>query len=383
MRYLGVIVAICLFSSIVQAQEEYITGFEISIDQDNFVDFLRDQDQRIDRNYTVGLRLGFYGANANSIYLGLPFVRQLGDDFIIDNLLFKKGFREQHISHNFAFTINGFSPSHISDETDEFALAVANGYEIANDRPFSSFTGFRSSRRLEVSKRYAHSAAEMDLAINTSFTVGFGSVGLVKGVENLLGAGRPSANLWSEDEDKPYPTGQPMRTWMPLIMYSISTEMVVLRPMKKVLLQARPEMNLGYYTNIGLGFDFGKVMNVERHIDNLSYTDTNNPSTLAVSDQDLAFSIVGGITARAVLHNAHLNGILSNHGDRYGSLQNKKGLLLEGYIGMKVQFLQKIEFSFSINQRSADFNNAERRNPYWGTIGIKYLMASAGVGCYD
>lgn len=364
-----------------QAQENNLSGIELSIDQDNIADFRRDKPYA-DNNNTISLRLGFYGAAANHTYLGLPWVRQKIDGFLVDKILDKRRFIEDRKSHNFVFVANGFSPSFISDETEAFAESTALGYNLAEDKPFSSFTGFRSTRRLEGSKRLVHSAYVIDMGINTSFTFGFASFGLAQSLDNLLGR-RADANLWDRDTAKPYPTGQVIPKMLPMFMYSISAEAVVLKPLRKIVLQVRPELNLGYYTNIGLGIDFGKVMNVEKLVDNLSYTDTNNPSLLKVNNDNLSFSIVAGGTVRAVLYNAHLNGLYGRSAGHYIPFSDTRKLVLEGYAGVKVQLLKKIEIAFSINQRTSEFRNGVSRNPLWGTLGLKYLIADEGEGCYD
>lgn len=371
------------YSGIIYGQEYDLSGIEISIDQDNFADFLREDGYLGDRNYAVSLRLGIYGQYANSIYLGLPWVREKIDGFLIDKILFNKGFSQDKISHNFALTINGFSPSHISDEVDRFQEAIDLGYQLQNDRPFSSFTGFRSTRRLEGFKRFVHSARRFDMSINTSFVFGFTSLGLVKGVENLFGGNRPNGNLWSVDDTKPYPTGQIMTAPLPIILYSISTELVVAKPLRKVLLQIRPELNLGSYTNIGFGIDFGKVMNVEPLIDNLSYTDINNPSLIVVNNENLGFSIVGGVTGRVIIYNQHMTGFFNDKKKDYNSTSSLNRFQLEGYVGVKLQFAKKVELTFAINNRSAEFSTLERKRVMWGTLGLKYLFAEEGEGCYD
>jgi hypothetical protein len=206
---------------------------------------------------------------------------------------------------------------------------------------------------------------------------------LAQNVENLLGASRPNGNLWDRDTTAVYPTGQIITAPVPLFMYSISAEAVVWRPLKQVVFQARPEINLGYYTNVGLGFDIGKVMNVERHVDNLSYTDTNNPSLIKVNNEHISFAISAGAAARVVLYNAHLKGFFNNRADNYNSTSNTKILLWEAYVGAKVQLFKKIEFSFSVNRRSPEFNAPFQQESLWGTIGMKYLIAEEGEGCYN
>ena len=365
------------------AQEKDISGFEFQIDQDYLADFLRNDSIKVDKNYAISMRLGLYGEYANHPYLGLPWVREKADAFLIDKLLYNSGFIEYSTSHSFVFTINGFSPQHISDEIPRFQEAIDEGYALSADRPFSSFTGFRSTRRVEGFKRFAHSAIELDLAVTTSFTFGFASLGIVKGVENLFGSKRPDGNLWTRDETKPYPTGQINPAPIPMFMYSISAEAVVFRPIKKVVFQVRPELNLGYYTNLGIGLDIGKVMNVERHVDNLSYTDTNNPGLIAVNNDNLSLAISAGFMARVIGYNQHLQSFAKHRTDNYTSTMSVNRFVLEGYIGAKIQLFKKVEFNFSINRRTPEFNTESNTQLMWGTFGMKYLIAPEGEGCYD
>ena len=378
---LSIVLAFSTFS-FMSAQENYLTGIELSIDQDHLGDLVVG-DPLYDRNYTIGFRLGFYGEYANSTYLGLPFIREKVDGFLIDNLLWNMGFQYDQVSHNFTFEVNGFSPMHVNDTIPEYEMAVGNGYSLSQDRPFSSFTGFRSTRRLQVYKYIPHSAGRLDLAVNSSFTFGFMSLGLAGSLDDLFGASRPDPILWSNDNSNPNPTGQLMPGGFPVFMYAISAEAVVWRPIKKVLFQLRPEISLGSYTNVGVGLDFGKVMNVERHIDNLSYTDIHNPGLLVVSDEYIGLSLVGGVMARAVFYNAHLDRLITSKQDEYESLMNTKTLVFEGYVGVKLQLFKKLEFNFSINRRSSEISSPFSRAATWGTFGMKYLLAESGEGCYD
>lgn len=368
-------------ASIVQAQEEYISAFEVSIDQDAFADFLHDDPVEA-YNYATGIRLGFYGELANSDFLGLPWVRKKIDGFLIDPIFRHTYLRHGGESHNFVMTINGFSPAFISDETPLFSDTLAAGYDLAQDLPFSSFTGFRSTRRLEKYRNVAHSAGLFDMAISTSFTFGFASLGAIRGVENIFGFDRPDGNLWKRDESKPYPTGQLNHTMVPIFMYSVSVESVILRPFRKIVLQMRPEINLGYYTDIGFGLDFGKVMSTERLIDNLSYTDLHNPGVAAINDKDIGFALAGGVMARAVAYNAHYHGFFGWNKREEWAWDETERFLFEGYVGMKLQFYSKVELNFSVNVRSSALD-LEDDYKIWGTAGLKYLMGAPGEGCYD
>jgi len=370
-----------------QRQSDF-AGIEISVDQDYFADWIRenvedeDQEPYFDKNYTVALRLGFYGEYANSYYLGLPWVRER-IDYLIDNILYRSDFRQKTESHSFLFLANGFSPTHISDEVDGFEEAVANGYSLAADRPFSSFTGFRSSRRLEGTKRFVHSARLFDMGVNTSFSFGIGGTGLAKGIDNLFGFKRPDGNLWKRDENKPYPTGEVIKNILPLVQYSVSSEIAIWTPIRKIVFQVRPELNLGHYTDIAFGIDFGKVMSVEGVIDHLAYTDVNNPSNASVNDEDFGFSLVGGVTGRAVLYNYHLNGVYGKSKGNFYTFGNTRKFIWEAYVGVKFQILQKVDLIYTINTRSPEFKSAFQQRNTWGTLTLKVLLGPAGVGCYD
>ncbi len=388
MKYLTLIICLALASLVIAQPQIDLSGIEINVDQDGFVDWLRDKPEGqenpfYDDNYNIALRIGIYGNYANSYYLGLPWVREKIDGFLIDNLLYSSDFRRKNESHNFVFTVNGFGPTHISDEVEEYAEAVTDGYSLFNDRPFSSFTGFRSTRRLEGTKRFVHSAKLYDMGVNTSFVFGIGGIGLSRSVDNLFGRKRPKANLWKRDENKPYPTGQVLKNIFPLFLYSLSTEVAVWKPIKKFVIQVRPEINLGYYTDFAFGIDLGKVMSVERVIDHMAYTDTNNPSSIHVNDEDFGFSLVGGATARAVLYNYHLNGLYGKSKGHYYTFADTRKLVYEAYVGMKIQILQTVEFSYALNWRTSEFKSPFKQSNLWGTIGVKYLMGPAGVGCYD
>ncbi len=378
----------CLVTSLSAQRQMDFAGIEISVDQDAFADWVRknveegSQMPYFDKNYTTALRLGFFGEYANSYYLGLPWVRER-IDYLIDNLLYKKDFRQKVESHSFVFIANGFSPTHISDEVAGFESAVANGYSLAVDRPFSSFTGFRSSRRLEGTKRFVHSARLYNLGVNTSFSFGLGGTGLARGIDNLFGFKRPDGNLWRRDESKNYPTGEVIKNVLPLVQYSLSSELAIWTPIRKVVFQIRPEINLGHYTDLAFGIDFGKVMNVEGVIDHLAYTDVNNPSNASVNDDDLGFSFVGGITGRAVLYNYHLNGVYGKSKGNYYSFGDTRKFIYEAYVGIKLQILQKVDLIYTINTRSSEFKSDFKQRNTWGTLTFKVLIGPAGEGCYD
>lgn len=383
MRF-SLLILFCVLSiTMLRSQENDLSGIEISMDQDAFADAVRSTDTLSDRNYAIGLRVGIYGAWANHVYLGLPFVRQKMDGFILDRLLEKGGFIQESKSHNFVFTINGFSPSHVNDTDSLYRRDVRLGYDHSLDRPFSSFTGFRSSRRLQGRKRFVHSAYTYDLAVTSSFTFGFASFGMAGGMDNWMRGDRNKATLWERDEEKDFPTGQILPKGLPIFMYSISGEAVLFQPLRKVLLQFRPEINLGYYTNIGIGVDLGKVMNVDRHIDNLAYTDTHNPSLLSVNNDNLSLSVVGGGAIRAVFYNAHINGLYGRSKGHFYTFKEMRKFLWELHAGVKIQLLKKAEITWSVSRRSSEIKGPISRSPLWGTINLKYLIAPEGEGCYN
>lgn len=387
MKYFLPFILLFLSTTLIAQPEIDLSGIEIQVDQDYFADYLRpesdaERDKHFDDNYTVGLRVGIYGVYANSYYLGLPWVRER-IDYVMDNILYRGDFRQKSQSHNFVFTVNGFGPRHINDEHEGFGFDVSRGYDLNEERPFSSFTGFRSTRRLTGTKRFVHSARLFQMGVNTSLSFGLGGVGLARGVDNLLGFKRPEGILWRRDESKPYPTGEVIKNVLPVFMYSVSSEIAIWTPIRKVVLQVRPELNLGTYTDVAVGIDFGKVMSVEGVIDNLSYTDTNNPSTDIVNDESMGFSLVGGVTGRAVLYNYHLNGLYGRSKGNFVTFADTRKFIWEGYVGMKIQILQRVDVTYSVNFRAQEFKAPFTYNTLWGTIGIKYLMGPSGVGCHN
>ncbi len=383
MRISNCLILLSLFLvQLASAQEQTISGVELAIDQDRLGDTFRDEPYDAD-NYAISFRLGIYGELANHTYLGLPWLREKVDGFLLDKILYNRGFDRESKSHNFAFTINGFSPAFISDQTEIFQDTLGNGYLLRQDRPFSSFTGFRSTRRLEGGKRFVHSAYYMDMAFTTSVTIGLASIGWSRGLDDFIGAQRPDGILWAKDENVTYPTGQVIPRPLPVFMYSFSGEFVAAKPLRKVVVQLRPEVNLGYYTNIGIGLDIGKVMNVEKLVDNLGYTDTHNPSVLKVNNDNIGLALTGSVTARAVLYNAHLNALYGAGSDHYITLADTRKLMMEANVGAKVQLLKKIECSFSFNWRTSEIKLDNAKSHLWGTLGFKYLIAPEGEGCYD
>ncbi len=110
-------------------------------------------------------------------------------------------------------------------------------------------------------------------------------------------------------------------------------------------MQVRPELNLGHYTDLAFGIDFGKVMNVEGVIDHLAYTDVNSPSNALVNDDDLGLSIVGGITGRAVLYNYHLNGVYGAIKGNFYSFEDTVSLSMKPMQESSCRFIKKSTLS--------------------------------------
>ena len=370
-----------LFASLVQSQERDISGFELALDQDHYADFLSPNVTKQSRNYTIGGRITVFGYNTNNDKLGLPFVRKKIENFVVVPILKDLKFRQEQLRHDISFIANGFTPRHISDDTAVFRTETAEGYSIAADRPFSSFTGFRSTRRYEGNKLVATTGRKIDYALNSSFTFGLAGLGLTELVQTFFhsvdnfGTFRPVPNLWETDSSRPIPTGQALPAGFPLFMYSLSVESVVLKYKKIFQVQLRPDVNIGYYTNVGFGFDLGKVMKGEKFIDNLGYTDTNNFSILSVADGYFAFSLVAGGSARVVLYNAHINGLFGLGDRHFIPFDDTRRIVLEGYVGGKVQFIRYVELMASLSTRTPEIQSTnEQRNHFWATLSLKVLF---------
>ena len=364
------------------AQERDFAGLEVALDQDHYADFLR-TGVNISRNFTIGFRVTAYGYEMDNDIMGLPFIRKRIDDFVAKPIMQDLRFRLEQEKHEISFISNGFMPAHISDTTEIYRLAVADGYSLDADRPFSSFTGFRSAKRYEGSKLIAGSARKFDYAFNTAFTFGFAGLGIAKGLQNFFhgsdyfGTERPLPTLWDRDTAKPHQSGQALPAMFPLFMYSLSVEAVVWKPIKTFQLQLRPDVNIGYYTNLGFGFDLGKVMKGDKFIDNLGYTDTHNFSILSVADGYFAYSLVMGGSARLVLYNAHLNGLFGAGDRHFVSFADTRKVVLEGYVGAKVQLFQYVEFMASITTRTPEFKSTNPQQlHHWATMSMKVILNS-------
>ena len=365
------------------AQERDIAGFEITLDQDHLADFLLESTnlELLSRNYTIGMRISVFGYDTDNDILGLPYVRKKIESFAVDPILDDLGLNVEQLRHDLAFITNGFTPQHISDENVAFQLATDAGYDLSADRPFSSFFGFRSSRRYEGTKIGATTGRKTDYALNSSFTFGIAGVGVPElmqrffnGVDNF-GATRPVPTLWDRDTSKSIPTGQALPFGFPLPMYSLSVESVIWKPIKTFQLQLRPDVNVGYYTNLGLGFDLGKVMIGERFIDNLGYTDTNNFSVLTIAKGHFAYSLVAGGSARLVLYNAHINGLFGLGDRHYIPFADTRKIVLEGYAGGKVQIYNYVEFTASISTRTPEIKSTnDQQLHYWATMTMKVIL---------
>ncbi len=375
---LSVLVLLVIQSAV--SQERDFSGFEMALDQDHYADFLR-TGNNIGRNYSIGFRLTAYGYEMDNDKLGLPFLRKHIDEFLVKPYLRGISFRHERELHDFTFIANAFMPGHIADDTEVYDIEVALGYDHYQDRPFSSFTGFRSTKRFEGNKLFAKSARKMDFAVASSFSFGFSGFGIAQALQNFFhgnsyfGTERPIPNLWKRDETKAYPGGQVLGWGFPMFLYTLTAEAVVWKPIKTFQFQLRPDFNLGYYTNFGLGFDVGKVMKGEKFIDNLGYTDTNNASILSVGNGYFAYSLVAGGTARVVLYNAHVNGLFGLSKGHYITFEDTRHVVLEGYVGAKVQILNWVEFMVSVTTRTPEIKSTNPQElHHWATMSMKVLL---------
>lgn len=381
-KYLLVLGCLLLAVWCMQAQERDFSGAELALDQDHYADFFS-SGAKTSRNYSIGFRVTMFGYETDNDRLGLPYIRRQLDEFLVKPYLRSISFRHETELHDISFIANGFTPQHISDETELFSLVNGSSYSLDADRPFSSFTGFRSTKRFEGNKLFSTSAKKVDFAVISTFSFGFAGFGIANALQNFFhgndafGTERPQPTLWKKDDAKAYPTGQVFSWGFPLMLYTLSAEAVVWKPIKTFQFQLRPEFNLGYYTNFGFGFDLGKVMRGEKFIDNLGYTDTNNASILSVARGYFAYSLVAGGTARFVLYNAHLNGLYSLSRGHYIDFENTRHLVLEGYAGAKIQIMNIAEFMISVTTRTPEIKSTnEQELHYWATMSAKFILNS-------
>ena len=78
-----------------------------------------------------------------------------------------------------------------------------------------------------------------------------------------------------------------------------------------------------------------------------------------------------------------MNGLYGLSNGHFYSFADTRKVVFEAYVGLKIQILQKVDITYSVSWRSSEIRSDFRNNVLWGTLGVKYLMGPAGVGCYD
>lgn len=384
MKQLTILFSLLLALNYAYTQEEQIfSGLSGSMDLDHLADFAVEGPFG-DKNYQLSMRGTLHGRFAGESYMLVPQLRDWLDRQIIFPYLDKLLYRPDASQHSLSIILEGFTPAFVSDETELLPFAVADGYSLSTDRPFSSFIGVKFSKVYIGNRIQAKSARRMDLKVNTSLSLGFAGTGIIDKIQRGIhgnesfGTSRPIPNLWERDSSKEIPTGEVLPSGFPLPMYSVHAQAVIFKPVSFLQVDAVGRVDLGYQTGMAMGVELGKAKKGARTLSTDRYSNAVSPIPFHRSKQYLAFNFTVGAQARAVLYNAHLNGLYSLLDRHFISFHDMRKFVFEGYASANVQLLRSVEVSLAFNARTAEIKNSRRNQFYWISLGSKILMPRFG-----
>lgn len=345
-----------------------IQSVTLFTDQDFFAKSLNE-----DRNYTMGFKIILQGELTNkNWWLGVPLLRK-GLDFLtsveIDDL--------QPVRY-YSLSLKGtaFTP---------LDICTNDGMVDIEDRPFSFLLGLSSSRRTEFdfpkqgnTSIFSKNNRNKDFSITNSLTLGILGLDIGKGFQtwshrvHLFGSTREVPCLW----DTQIGEGGELTG-----LINVSSEKPLLNIINKgaglstlrVLISGSGEVNLGYYTNMAVGLDFGFGRFIE---DFLSSEDLFDSSINAQMNESTvgAWRVVGGIRLRGVLYNAHLMGQFKDNIHEFSNSKIEKAII-EYYLGIRLIPLKGLEIIYlPLVSRSPEFNTSLSRNHYWGTLSLTFNL---------
>lgn len=383
-KYSIITIALLFYGAFLGAQEEqYFSGISGSLDLDHLADYTIEGPFG-DKNYQFAMQGTIHGRVADEDLLFVPRLRDLIDRWAVFPYLDKLLYRPDASQHQLSLILEGFTPAFVSDETPLYPFAVADGYRLADDRPFSSFFGLKFSKDYHGHRIQAKSARRMDVKISTSLSIGVAGSGLVNAFQKVLhendafGTSRPVPNLWKRDETKDISSGEVLPSGFPLLMYSVSAQAVLFKPVSFLQVDGLGRVDLGYQTGLAMGLEIGKTKKGVKTLSSERYSNTVTPALLHRSKEYFAFNFVVGGQARFILYDAHLNGLYNISDRHHISFYDTKKFVFEAYASANVQVLRSVEVYVGINGRTAGFKNARRNQFYWMSIGAKLLMPRFG-----
>jgi hypothetical protein len=338
-------------------EEKYIQEQSVSliIDQDAFSGYNED------RNYTMGISIGYAGKFADNDWLLFPWLRKKADWLFGFKGLHQSG--EQFLPA-IAIFFSGFTPENI-----------AAAEPVINDRPYSSIMGI-SSFRSTLMNGFEN---EIDqYAFSTRLNIGILGLNIGRDVqthihrEMWIGSTRPIPLGWHNQISQ---GGEPTALYQmqfskpAFIAYGLNSEGQEV-PRKKLELMYIAECNVGYYNNIAVG----TVFRIGRYYTPFWYLNSSGMSSInqtALMAPKFEFFFTFGIRARAVLYNVLLQGQFRNTEHRlyYNEISP---LIFESEFGIVMRYKKLSLIVHPFQLRTSEVRLPTSRTHIWGSASLIY-----------
>jgi hypothetical protein len=334
------------------------------IDQDFFAPSYNN-----DQNYTMGFSLGYTGNLASKSYLFFPKLR-----FCIDELFNIHDINSLEFdSYGLSIMLSAFTPFDLEDSDP-----------IVTDRPYGSILAI-SSHRTTVRKIRHNIKDKKDLkkdlnsdldkiALTTRLNIGLLGLPIAREVQSYIhrkrffGTSRPIPLGWHNQISN----GGELT-----FLYQIHAIKPVFildnaknDQFKFLETNISIESNLGYYTNLAMGFGFriGKFKTNFWELSNLGMSAINQIS-LKPTDFDYFFFM--NIRGRAVLYNALLQGQFKDN--QYELSRNQiNPFITELDLGFVIRFYKLTAIYQPIILRTQEFDLPDSRTHVWGNLTLSY-----------
>ncbi len=332
--------------------EKYIQSQSISIilDQDAFTPYNED------RNYTMGVSVGYSGKFADKNYLIFPWVRKK-----VDWLL---GLRQLHSSGEeylpgLSLMVSAFTPENLISTVP-----------VTDDRPYGSIVALSSSRSslLNGEEDEIHQRS-----ITTRLNIGLLGTSLSREIqshihrEQWLGSTRPVPLGWHNQISG---GGEP--TLLYQIQYALPGFIQVnpVSGFKMFECIYHIESNLGYYTNLagGVNFRLGRYKTPFWYLNSNGMSSVNQ-GVLDISNFEFFFTF--GIRVRGVVYNGLLQGQFRNNPYAL-TFKEINPLIIESELGAVLRFKRFSLLLYPLLLRTSEINLPTFRTHIWGNVSFVY-----------
>lgn len=322
--------------------EKFNSGWAFYMDNDAFSLI------NVDQDYTGGFAVTFSGLRATKYFFSLQKILNL-----LDRVSgFQKIIRpyDDFRLHSLEFGLTSFTPDDIG-----------TSHPLPNDHPYASLIFLANNHQTVIPGK--------KLTLQSTVTLGLLGSHLADafqtGIHKALGQQVP--NGWSH---------QISNGGEPTLKYSLSLQKTLLSNDDSKFLgydvKAMAETNLGYTTGAGVGIStrFGRIhtpwWSFNTH--EAEYINMGSPiMSFSRGGKSHEFFIWAGGSIRFRLYNVILQGQFRKSDVTFSKSQ-LNALIYEGWMGITIQLIEQMRFSFVIRKRSNEINLPGARSPIWGGI---------------